>query len=47
MEADVGYEQLLEAAEAIANLSGRDQHSAARVLGSGLGDYAAGIPDAG
>ncbi len=46
MEADVGYEQLLEAAEAIANLSGRDQHAAALVLGSGLGDYAAGIPDA-
>ncbi len=46
MEADVGYEKLQDAAKAIASLSGRDQHDAALVLGSGLGDYAAGLPDA-
>jgi purine-nucleoside phosphorylase len=46
MEADVGYEKLQDAATAIANLSGRDRHDAALVLGSGLGDYAAGLPDA-
>jgi purine-nucleoside phosphorylase len=42
----VGYEQLQEAAAAIAELSGRKKHSAALVLGSGLGDYAAALPDA-
>ena len=46
MEADVGYEKLLEAATAIADLSGRATHEAALVLGSGLGDYAAALPDA-
>ncbi len=42
----MGYEQLQEAAAAIATLSGRESHSAAMVLGSGLGDYAAALPDA-
>ncbi|MCP3995194.1 MAG: purine-nucleoside phosphorylase [bacterium] len=42
----MGYEKLQDAAKAIASLSGRDQHDAALVLGSGLGDYAAGLPDA-
>lgn len=46
MEADVGYGKLRDAAEAIASLSGRNHHDAALVLGSGLGDYAAGLPDA-
>ncbi len=46
MEADVGYEKLQDAAAAIASLSGRDKHDATLVLGSGLGDYAAGLPDA-
>jgi purine-nucleoside phosphorylase len=46
MEACVSYEQLQEAAQAIADLSGRGRHEAALVLGSGLGDYAAAIPDA-
>ena len=46
MEADLGYEKLQDAATAIASLSGRDKHDAALVLGSGLGDYAAGLPDA-
>jgi purine-nucleoside phosphorylase len=45
-EADVGYERLQEAAAAIATASGRDQHAAALVLGSGLGDYAAALPEA-
>lgn len=40
----MGYEKLLEAAGAIAELSGRDRHAAALVLGSGLGDYAESLP---
>lgn len=40
------YDRLQEAAEKIRDLSGREQHAAALVLGSGLGDYAAGLPDA-
>jgi purine-nucleoside phosphorylase len=39
----LGYEQLQEAAAAIAERSGRPRHAAALVLGSGLGDYAAGL----
>ncbi len=46
MEAGVGYQKLLDAAEAIGEISGRDRHEAALVLGSGLGDYAAALPDA-
>ncbi len=46
MEAYVGYERLQEAAAAIADLSGRKEHAAALVLGSGLGDYAAALPNA-
>ena len=42
----MGYERLQEAAAAIAEISGRDQHAAAVVLGSGLGDYAASLPNA-
>ncbi len=42
----MGYELLEEAAAAIADLSDRKQHSAALVLGSGLGDYAALLPNA-
>ena len=42
----MGYELLQEAAAAIGELSGRSTHSAAVVLGSGLGDYAASLPDA-
>lgn len=42
----MGYEKLGEAAKAIAELSGRERHDAALVLGSGLGDYAAKLPDA-
>ena len=42
----MGYEKLEEAAATIAELSGRDRHYAALVLGSGLGDYAAALPDA-
>lgn len=42
----MGYELLQEAAAAIGELSGRPTHSAAVVLGSGLGDYAASLPDA-
>ena len=42
----MGYEKLQEAARTIAELSGRDRHEAALVLGSGLGDYAAALPDA-
>jgi purine-nucleoside phosphorylase len=46
MEAGVGYDRLLEAAQSIAALSGRERHDAALVLGSGLGTYAAQLPDA-
>jgi purine-nucleoside phosphorylase len=42
----LGYEELQEAVAAISNLTGREQHSAAVVLGSGLGGYAASLPDA-
>lgn len=42
----MGYERLQEAATAISKLTGREQHSAAVVLGSGLGGYAASLPDA-
>lgn len=42
----MGYEKLQEAAAAIGELSGRAKHSAALVLGSGLGGYAASLPDA-
>lgn len=42
----MGYEKLQDAAKAIAELSGREQHEAALVLGSGLGDYAARLPNA-
>lgn len=42
----MGYERLQEAATAISDLTGREQHSAAVVLGSGLGGYAASLPDA-
>jgi purine-nucleoside phosphorylase len=42
----VGYEQIEEAAAAIASKSGRPRHEAALVLGSGLGDYAASRTDA-
>ena len=42
----MGYEKLLEAAETIGELSGRPQHDAALVLGSGLGDYAEALPGA-
>lgn len=42
----MSYELLEEAAAAIADLSGRKEHAAALVLGSGLGDYAAALPDA-
>ena len=42
----MGYERLREAAAAIADLSGRKKHSAALVLGSGLGAYAAALPQA-
>lgn len=42
----MGYEHLQEAAATIADKSGREKHSAALVLGSGLGTYAASLPDA-
>jgi purine-nucleoside phosphorylase len=42
----VGYEKLEQAAAAIRDLTGRSEHSAAVVLGSGLGDYAASLPHA-
>ncbi len=42
----MGYELLQEAAAAITDRSGRSKHSAAVVLGSGLGDYAASLPNA-
>ena len=40
------YEHLQAAAAAIAEKSGREKHSAAIVLGSGLGQYAADLADA-
>jgi purine-nucleoside phosphorylase len=42
----MSYERLEEAATAIRNLSGRDDHTAAVVLGSGLGEYAASLAEA-
>lgn len=42
----MGYEHLQAAAAAIAEKSGRKKHSAAVVLGSGLGEYAASLPNA-
>ena len=42
----MSYERLQNAATAIADLSGRSSHAAALVLGSGLGTYAASLPDA-
>ena len=42
----MSYEQLQEAAAAIARLTGRDRHDAAIVLGSGLSSYASSLPDA-
>ena len=42
----MGYEKLEHAAAAIRELTGRTDHSAAVVLGSGLGGYAASLPDA-
>jgi purine-nucleoside phosphorylase len=42
----MSYEQLQEAAAAIARLTGRDHHDAAVVLGSGLSGYASSLPDA-
>ncbi len=42
----MGYELLQEAAAAISDRAGRSKHSAAVVLGSGLGDYAASLPNA-
>jgi purine-nucleoside phosphorylase len=40
------YEDLAAAAATIAERSGRDRHTTALVLGSGLGSYAAGLPEA-
>jgi len=42
----MSYEQLQEAAAAIARLTGRERHDAAIVLGSGLSGYASSLPDA-
>ncbi|MDJ0498960.1 MAG: purine-nucleoside phosphorylase [Acidimicrobiia bacterium] len=42
----MGYERLQEAVAAITDLSGRKNYSAALVLGSGLGSYAAALPNA-
>ncbi len=42
----MGYDKLEQAATAIRDLTGRAEHSAAVVLGSGLGGYAASLPDA-
>ncbi len=42
----MSYEQLQEAAAAIAERTGRESHQAAVVLGSGLSDYAASLDDA-
>jgi len=42
----MSYEQLQEAATTIADLTGRDRHQAAVVLGSGLSGYAASLADA-
>ena len=42
----MSYEQLQEAAAAIADKTGRESHQAAVVLGSGLSDYAQSFDDA-
>ena len=42
----MGYDRLEQAATAIRDLTGRAEHSAAVILGSGLGGYAASLPDA-
>jgi purine-nucleoside phosphorylase len=42
----VSYERLQQAAASIRELTGRAEHSAAVVLGSGLGDYATSLKDA-
>jgi len=40
------YEKIQAAAAAVAKTTGRERHSMAIVLGSGLSDYAAGLPGA-
>ena len=42
----VTYEHLAEAATVIASRTGRERHDLGVVLGSGLGEYAASLPDA-
>jgi purine-nucleoside phosphorylase len=42
----MNYEETTRAAAFIADATGFDAHDAALVLGSGLGDYAASLPDA-
>ena len=42
----MGYEKIEEAAAAISDITGRAEHSAAVILGSGLGGYAARLPEA-
>lgn len=42
----MNYEEITHAAAFIAEVTGSDSHDAALVLGSGLGDYAASLPDA-
>lgn len=42
----MNYEAASKAASAIHSLTGRDDHALAVVLGSGLSDYATGLPDA-
>lgn len=42
----MNYEETTQAAAFIADATGFDTHDAALVLGSGLGDYAASLPDA-
>ncbi len=40
----MSYEELTAAAAAVRERTGREAHSVAVVLGSGLGDYAATLP---
>lgn len=42
----MNYEAAAKAASAIHSLTGRDDHAVAVVLGSGLSEYAAGLPEA-
>lgn len=42
----MNYEELQAAAALIAERTGRERHDVALVLGSGLSDFAAGLPDA-